>query len=150
MSNRSAPRQPVLSDVRREKDHDEFLTLRAKAETGDAFSQAKVAYCYATGSGVRRNYRQAMHWFLAAAKGGDESSMYNLGLMYEVGRGVKRDPEEAANWYTQGALSGSLEAELNLGLMYLSGVSLAARGKSPGEKGLRRRLDSVILDISNI
>jgi type I restriction enzyme R subunit len=29
-------------------------------------------------------------------------------------------------------------------------MGLAARGKSPGEKGLRRRLDSVILDISNI
>ena len=91
MSNCSAPRQPVRSHARRQKDREEFLALRAKAKAGDVFSQAKVAYCYATGSGVRRNYRQALHWSIAGAKGGDESSMYNLGLMYEVGRGVKRD-----------------------------------------------------------
>jgi len=101
---------------------DEFSVYRAKAESGDAFSQLYLGLMYQSGEGVTQDYEQAVYWYSKSAEQGDGNAQFNLALLYESGEGVKRDYEQAVYWYSKSAEQGySSEAQNYLGEMYRDG-----------------------------
>jgi TPR repeat protein len=57
-------------------------SLIKAAEQGDAESQFKLAEAYLVGSGINRDYVEALKWFWKAAEQGDAEAQFHLGLLY--------------------------------------------------------------------
>ena len=94
------------------------------ARVGDVASQYNLAYMYARGLGVERDYGQAFTWFYAAAQRGDAESQFHLAGLYEQGLGIKQSHEKALNWYRQSALKGYLPAQITVAGLYGIGLGV--------------------------
>ena len=88
--------------------------LIAKAERGDSQAQMALAYRYRDGTGVTRDYAEAMRWAHPVADRGDARAMDFVGWMYFQGLGVKRSPEIACGYF-KAAAEKSATAAWNLG-----------------------------------
>ena len=55
--------------------------------------------CYNLGTGVTKDYTQAVYWFRKAAEQGHAEAQFQLGLCYSDGNGVERDKNTALYWY---------------------------------------------------
>ena len=88
------------------KDSCEFTDLsdimRARFRLG-------LAYWY--GSGVQRDYAEAVKWYRKAAEQGDGLSQHELGQAYEQGKGVRGDYVLAHMWTNLSVVSGTRNAE---------------------------------------
>lgn len=85
-----------------------------KGET-DPETQFEIGRKYYWGSGVRRDYNEAIKWFRLAADQGNPSAQYYLGSMYEDGYyGVARDYNEAVKWYKLAAKQGHANAKTKI------------------------------------
>lgn len=62
-------------------------------------SMNNLAFMYQNGWGVRKDLKQAFHWYQIAANKGDAMAQANLGLMYQDGVGVTPDMVEAYKWF---------------------------------------------------
>jgi TPR repeat protein len=60
----------------------------------------------ATGTGVRRDDKEAVSLFQRAGEAGSALAWRNLAVMYETGRGVPRDPGRAAELYAKALAEG--------------------------------------------
>ena len=69
---------------------------RQAAEQGDAKAQHYLAYRYANGEGVDKDYAEAFKWQRKAAEQGHAEALYALAEMYARGEGVTRDAAEAS------------------------------------------------------
>jgi TPR repeat protein len=69
---------------------------------------------YATGSGVQKDYKEALSWYQKAAAKGNADALYSLGEAYEHGQGVRENVQQAVNWYHDAALRGSQPAKAAL------------------------------------
>jgi TonB family protein len=96
-------------------------SLIKAAEQGDAESQFKLAEAYLVGSGINRDYVEALKWFWKAAEQGDAEAQFHLGLLYGYGEGVLRDNVESAKWLCRAAEQTGASAQFFLGLRYLQG-----------------------------
>lgn len=74
----------------------------------------RLGRIYATGSGVTKDYQQALRWYQKAAARGNSDAMYSLGEAYEHGLGVREDVQQAVNWYDQATLRGNKSAKAAL------------------------------------
>ena len=120
----------------------EFDQLLINAEAGDGIAQTAVGAKYYLGSGVEKDYVEALKWFRKAAEQGDSDAQFNLGVMYGTGQGVAKDYVEALKWYRKAADQGNASAQNNLGLRYangqgvekdrFAGASLAGQRTQPG------------------
>ncbi len=90
------------------------LTLKEKAEGGDAEAQGMLGFEYET----KQDLKEAVKWYRKAAEQGDSSTQVDLGLMYYEGRGVKQDFKEAAKWFRKAAKQGEAFSQSVLGEMY--------------------------------
>ena len=102
-----------------------FLTVKAKAESGDVEAQFDLGMCYENGQGVTPNSTQAAEWFRKAAEHGNASAQYELGKMYVSGAGVVKDDIQAAKWLAKAADQEHPSAQLGLAIMYSSGEGVA-------------------------
>ncbi|GHV37600.1 hypothetical protein FACS1894187_14750 [Synergistales bacterium] len=84
------------------------------AEQGHPTVQYNLGMMYATGSGVSRDYNQAVEWFRKAAEQGSANAQYSLGYMYEAGNGVVRNSQEAYFWFYLARLNGDKYAQTEL------------------------------------
>lgn len=101
---------------------DELSVYRAKAESGDAFSQLYLGLMYQSGEGVTQDYEQAVYWYSKSAEQGYAYAQFNLALMYDDGTGVTQDYKKAFYWYSKSVEQGySSEAQNYLGEMYRDG-----------------------------
>ena len=100
---------------------DEFLEMKALAESGDVEAQFYLAFMYANGNEVPQNDKTAVKWWTKAAEQGLAEAQYNLGLMYAKGRVVPQNYKTAVKWYTKAAELGHAKAQSNLGTMYDNG-----------------------------
>ena len=101
---------------------DEFIPVaKIRAEQGWAGAQAVLALMYDRGLGVPQDYKEAAHWYLAAAEQGFPSAQNRLARMYESGEGVTQDHQEAVRWYQEAAAQEDALAQFNLGGMYAKG-----------------------------
>lgn len=86
--------------------------IRSQADAGDAYSQYLMGWSYANGAnGVRRDYSQALQWFLRSSENGYASAAYFIGWMYYYGEGVQKDVAEALLWYKKSSELGMDEAK---------------------------------------
>jgi TPR repeat protein len=95
--------------------------LKAKAEQGDAESQARLGSMYEFGQGLPQDYAEAVKWFRKAAEQGHAGAQNNLGTMYEFGQGLPQDYTEAVKWFRKAANQGEEIAQFNLGGMFYHG-----------------------------
>ena len=72
--------------------------LIAAAERGNAASQARLGFMYATGRGVPQNYTLASYWYRRGAEQGNAAAQHLLGLSYDKGFGVPTDHVLAHMW----------------------------------------------------
>ena len=98
--------------------------LRSLAEQGNAVAQNNLGLMYDQGTGVPKDYQEAVKWYRLAAEQGDEEAQNSLGLMYKNGMGVSQDYHEAARWYRLAAEQGYAIAQNNLAQMYEKGTGV--------------------------
>lgn len=85
--------------------------IRAKANSGDAYSQYLMGWSYANGAnGAKFSYSDAMPWFKQASENGYAAASYFLGWMYYYGKGVTKNDAEALKWFTKSEQQGMSEA----------------------------------------
>ena len=99
----------------------EITEWRRDAAQGKAYAQYNLGMMYDQGRGVRKDYAEAVKWYLLAAQQGNAHAQYNLGVMYSQGQGVRQDYIEALKWYRLAAQQGNADAQFNLGVMYSQG-----------------------------
>ena len=114
-----------LDDFQAGRFSEAFQAWRQAADQGDAASALYLGVLYDTGTGVTRDYRQALAWYERGAESGNETAMFNAAIMYDAGRGTAANPAAAVTWYERAAKLGYGRAEYNLGLIYESGIGVA-------------------------
>lgn len=72
-----------------------FESVKEAAEGGYVPAQDLLAYCYATGTGVKADERLAFAWYLKAALAGSQSAQGSLIACVRDGIGVKKDKQLA-------------------------------------------------------
>lgn len=101
-------------------------SLRYSAANGDAAAQYEVARRFATGKGVKRDYDEAVKWYMYASAQGLAPAQYRLATLYERGRGVEKNIQRAKIWYERAAELGNIKAMHNLAV-----ISAALNKKRP-------------------
>ncbi len=99
-----------------------YLNFQLSALNGSVDGKTMLAYCYATGMGTPRNYRNAFKLFREAAEAGDEAGAFNLAVAYELGHGTGRDMNKAFYWYKKSAEKGDIDAMYELAECYSAGA----------------------------
>jgi len=94
------------------------------AEKGDATAQCALGACFEAGTGMLKDFEEAVKWYRRAAVQGDPMAECALGACYERGRGVSTDLAEAAKWYLQAAEQGYVRAQTKLGGFYAEGAGV--------------------------
>ena len=92
---------------------------------GYAPAQHNLATMYATGSGVERDFKEALKWFAVAAEQGIAESQFSLGLAYLKGNGIHQNFKEAAKWYQMASEQELARAQNGLAEMYNEGKSVS-------------------------
>jgi hypothetical protein len=95
--------------------------IGALADSGDVEAIFLMGTAHDEGLGTEIDYKQALHWYKAAAKEGHILAIHNVGNMYRDGRGVNVDHSEAATWWLQAAAAGDIIPALRLGEAYEAG-----------------------------
>ena len=100
--------------------HKAFGYFKRAAELDYFRSKEEVSRAYYQGSGVVRDYSEALKWLLAAAnenETGPNSSVHRLrnavGFVYEKGVGAAKDPVLAYAWYNVASAGGNADAQQN-------------------------------------
>jgi TPR repeat protein len=88
---------------------------------GNADAQVNLGALYEQGSGVPKDYAQAVNWYRKAAAQGDAEGEIRLGGMYYDGHGVPKDVVQIANWYRKAAEQGNPKGQYSLGVLYSNG-----------------------------
>ena len=86
-------------------------SIRAQAEAGDARAQTELGLRYIDGSGVAKDYAQAIEWLRKAALQGDAQGQLELGVMYVNGEGIREDLREGYAWYVLSSQQGNPTAK---------------------------------------
>ena len=102
-----------------------IVTLRERAEAGDAAAQHEMAERYANGRGVGRDFGVAMSWYVRAAEQGHVPAQLEVGRRYAAGQGVQRNDAIAASWFRRAAEQGDPRAQFDIGVMYRDGRGVA-------------------------
>ena len=105
-----------------------FKLLHQAALNGksSSISQQIIGQAFLLGSGVPKNYKEALKWYGLSAENGNSEAQNELGYMYFSGNGVKHDPKKAAKLFLQAAESGLAIAQYNMGILYYTGNGVQA------------------------
>lgn len=87
-----------------------FNSLLQKANEGDKLMQCIVGEGYYNGTGVKKDYAQAVHWYEKAAYQDFAWAQYMLGECYYCGNGVKANREQCLKWFRVADGRGLTEA----------------------------------------
>ena len=91
---------------------------------GNADGQAGLGRMYRTGSGVTKDYQEALKWFRLAVAQGNANGQAGLGDMYRHGFGVTKDYQEALKWFRLAAEQGNVRGQASMGNMYRHGFGV--------------------------
>jgi TPR repeat protein len=98
----------------------------ARAQQGDAFSQAMLGFRYLMGVGVTQDYAVAFRWLHKGAEQGEAFAQTMLGDMYYSGQKVvAQDYAAAVSLYRKAAEQGYVGGQFRLGVMYDNGQGVA-------------------------
>ena len=76
-----------------------FYDLVKRAEQGDCKSGLELAKNYFAGRGVKKDYAEAVKWFMFAAEDGSGEAEYFLANCYYQGLGVERNLKTALDYF---------------------------------------------------
>ena len=100
--------------------------IRAKAETGDAQSQAGLGEAFDFGIlGLAKNEVEAVKWYRKSAERNLAVAQHSLGVCYALGQGVAKDDEQAVKWYRKAAEQNDADSQIALGSRYTRGHGVA-------------------------
>ena len=99
----------------------DIVSLKAKAESGDANAQRLLGWSYQIGDGVPKDLGEALKWYRKSAVQGYSSAQNDVGKFYENGWVVAQDYVEAMKWYVLSANQGLSFAQHNLALLFYGG-----------------------------
>jgi len=117
-SSPAAPEEvPTISAEKLER-------VRRDAEQGIAEAQSYLGACYDTGTGVTRDFSEAVKWYRKAANQGLSAAQLFLGECYVKGTGVQKDDAEAFKWYHKAAQQGYAAAQVMVGACYSQGIGV--------------------------
>ena len=68
---------------------------------------------YRQGTGVPKDYKEAVKWYRLSVKQGNADAQYNLGVMYFKGTGVLQDYALAHMWFNLSGSNGNKNAVFN-------------------------------------
>ena len=102
---------PSSTESRKEAEPQFISRLRAKASSGDAYSQFQLGIAYQDGKDISKDCAEAVKWFRKAADQGSGHGFLSLGLMYHIGDCVPQDYAEAYVWYSLAATAKMLIAK---------------------------------------
>jgi len=144
-----------------EADKSDFLSLKRRAEAGDASAQNALGLRYSEGKGVAKDPAQALVWWRKAADQGVANAQYRLGEIYDnsysnIVYGVPKDSAQAVMWFRKAAEQGNTDAQISLGKMYYRGEGVpkdvtqavawfrkaAEQGNSDAQAGLGSMYDN--------
>lgn len=109
---------------------EEVLRVRVAAEAGDARAEGALGLMYHEGGGVKRDLREALHWFRKGAEGGDTTSMLYLGRYYKGDfPELQLEPNynESEKWLKRVVASGDESAMAELGALLYKRVRMGER-----------------------
>ncbi len=114
-----------------------FEEIKEKAEAGDAYAQAVLAFRYRTGSGIKQNYVKSLKWSRLSKEKKNIMGIYNLAMLYINGLGISRNQEKALDLFSL-CFTGIIKlaekddamAQTYLGMLYMNGIKLERNGKS--------------------
>ena len=89
----------------------EIARLKQEAAAGDASAQTTLGESYFLGTGVPKDYTEAVKWLRLAATQGIANAQFNLGFMYYLGIGVPEDYVQAYKWWNLAAAAGNADAK---------------------------------------
>jgi len=92
----------------------QFTKFQKDAEKGDVEAQYNLGCCYYSGTGVKKDYAEAVRWYRKAAERGNIYAQFNLGEAYRKGEGVPQDSAAALMWQRRAAEQGDAEAQFNV------------------------------------
>ena len=97
------------------------LTLISKADKGDQHYQNKLGTWYKKGKNVKKDLKEALHWFRKSAEQGNSKALVNLGDCYTLGLDVKKDLVKAFELYEESAKKGNMLAINRVSECYMYG-----------------------------
>jgi TPR repeat protein len=116
----------TVSVLAKEKKIEQYSAeLVKKAEGGDATAQCVLGGCYQLGSGVVKNEKEAVKWYIKSAEKGNAEAQWSLALCYVTGSGISKDEKEAAKWYKKSAEQGDPVGQCGLGACYAKGIGVS-------------------------
>lgn len=96
--------------------------LRMDAEKGTAKSQYELGCLYRWGKGIKKDFRQALTWFIKAADQDDAAARHEIADMYKHSQGFAGEMQQAFSATEREAKEGSADAQYTLGMMYVYGL----------------------------
>jgi putative methionine-R-sulfoxide reductase with GAF domain len=94
----SRPQAAEASALQNSYANTSFKDLRKLALSGDPAAQYSLGLRYASGDGIRQDYREAISWFSKSANQGDVRAAPKLAAFYWAGRGATKDYSKAYFW----------------------------------------------------
>ena len=98
-----------------------FLEVAVK---GDHRAMYALGSMYISGTGVKKDHKEAFKWLSKASKYGRFDAEYKVGLMYEQGVGVAQNYKRAARIYHKAAKKGYAHAQFKLGMLFARGLGV--------------------------
>jgi TPR repeat protein len=116
-------RTAVNGAVTDSRDYKKSVTtdIIAAAEKGDRNAQFELARRYANGTGIMKNYREAIYWLKKSAEQGHTEAQFYLGWIYLHGKGVADNKHEALYWLEMAAQQNDAYSQYLSGRIYEDG-----------------------------
>ena len=95
--------------------------LSFEAVQGNPRAQYNLGLMYKNGIGVKKDFNEALGWFILGSNNDHMLSKYALGLMYYKGEGVSKNYSKAMNLFLDASFMGHPASQINVGNMYYFG-----------------------------
>lgn len=128
-----------------------YLRNWLRLEPDDAECNEKVAYCYAVGSGCRKNEELALKYYQQAARKGSKEALYTVGMMHLNGMGTRRNAKRGVEFLQRAVAAGSGSACSALAGCYAMGNGVEVDDDESIrllEEGVRRKDSSCCLELA--
>ena len=113
-----------------------YLRKWMQLEPNDPEVCCRVAYCYAVGSGCRRNDELALKYYQQAARSGDASALFHVGMFYLDGRGTRKNARRGVEF-----LRRAVEAGYGSACHVLAGCYMIGNGVEQDDDEATRLLE---------
>ena len=95
--------------------------LSFEAVQGNPRAQYNLGLMYKNGIGVKKDFNEALGWFILGSNNDHMLSKYALGLMYYKGEGISKNYSKAMNLFLDASFMGHPASQINVGNMYYFG-----------------------------